>query len=85
MARKIQKTLSYLTTIVGPEAAHAPQDGGKWALLCLHREHGADDWTVGGQIQDTNKTRLAGWGRSRDERGYTTWCDECQDKSSAES
>lgn len=56
---------TWVTTYL--DLADVPEDGGKWALFCVH-EDGV------GVVQDTNKRRLSGWLRHSEE-----WCPFCQE------
>jgi len=61
-------------TVIGPDLAECPGDGGKWALYCEHTDSTGDLIGVG-LIQDTNKRRLSEWRKHSDE-----WCPYCQEE-----
>jgi hypothetical protein len=54
--------------------ADCPEDGGKWALYCEHKN--SDGVVVGcGILQDSNKQRLGAWRMHSAE-----WCPFCQEE-----
>jgi hypothetical protein len=61
-------------TVIGPEIADVPQDGGKWALYCEHLNDAGEVVGVG-LLQDTNKRRLSEWRTHSRE-----WCPYCQEE-----
>ena len=61
-------------TVIGPEIADVPQDGGKWALYCEHLNDAGEVIGVG-LLQDTNKRRLSEWRTHSRE-----WCPYCQEE-----
>lgn len=54
--------------------AECPQDGGKWAIYCEHR-NAAGEVIGTGVVQDTNKRRLSGWVKYP-----ADWCCCCQEE-----
>lgn len=61
-------------SVIGPELADAPDDGGRWALYCEHIDDTGEVIGVG-LLQDTNKRRLSEWRTHSRE-----WCPYCQEE-----
>lgn len=63
---------AHLRSVSGVVPAYSPDDGGKWAIYCEHRDETGE--IIGsGVVQDTNKRRLAGWVKFP-----MDWCCYCQ-------
>lgn len=65
---------SHLRTVSGVVLADCPEDGGKWAIYCEHR-NAAGEVIGTGVLQDTNKRRLSEWVLYP-----ADWCCCCQEE-----